>query len=786
MEINRIPLLKGWKFALTEDRNAVLPEYDDAAFRSLSIPHDWQIENERRPDAPGGGSQGFYPREQMGVYRLRFSCPEDLKGKSVRVLFDGVQRFSSVYINGVFIGGRPYGYVPFLLDLTDHIKFSEENLLAVIVDNLNLNNEQIAGGDRWYSGAGIYRKVWLLIGSDTRIVHDGIRITSVPVISGPSGDVPDVNGIRCESAEISIAIELEGSYEGKTVAGEIFDPSHQSVHTFEIPAENVSKHAFSLLNPLLWSPDFPKLYTCELSLGDDRHSVRFGIRSAVFDHEDGFLLNGEKTKLWGANLHHDGMISGAAVPIEVFRRRLTSLKKMGVNTIRASHNPMAEEMYDLLDEMGFLVIDELYDKWRGSGMYYDRLYDEWHLKDAETMVRRSANHPSVILWSVGNEVSGQYSEDYFKCLKALTDKVHALDPTRSVTCALISFVLHDYNDMTPLGKRIDAVMKYASIVDVVSCNYMEHFYEKLREAGMRKPIIGTEVRTYYLLDEKYMNHTQIKLESPYAIVKKYDWVAGAILWAGVDYLGESSMWPQRGWTGNPLDSTADWKNRAWYVASQFKNEPVLKVCVYDESEPWDGARGLWGFPQMRSHWKYHQFEKVFHVAVMTNCDMVKLYQNSQTVRVGYLKDFPDGMIHFYLPYAPGVLRAEGYRGGLMVKEDILYSDHNPDVLRIVQDKETLKTGGEDVMFIDLLLEDKHGRRYVLENPTVDIAVTGKPVKILTDNGDAFSLLPFDALHIPMFNGHLMLLVRSGEETGETKIRLTADGFEPRVVSIKQI
>ncbi len=784
METGRIPFIKGWKFALTEDANSVLPDYDDSAFRPLILPHDWQIENKRSQNAPGGGSQGFFPREQMGVYRIRFTAPEEWRGKTVRILFDGIQRFSSVYLNGEYIGGRPYGYVPFIVDLTDRLMIAGENVLAVKVDNRNLNNENIAGGDRWYSGAGIYRNVWLLVDGDARIAHDGVRIVATPEINGPSGDVPDVQGIRCDLARVSVRAETEGAIDGKNVSLQVTGPDGGVVYESEACAAPVTAWNFDIKNPALWSPESPKLYKARITLSESCHEVVFGVRSAIFDTEDGFLLNGVKTKLWGVNLHHDGGVVGAAVPVEIWKRRLESLKKMGVNTIRASHNPMAEEMYALADEMGFMVIDELYDKWKKSGMYYDRFYDEWHLKDAETMVRRSANHPSIILWSVGNEVHGQYSETFFECLKALTDKVHALDPTRGVTCALIGFVLKDYNDMTPLGKKLDAVIRYASIVDVVSCNYMEHFYEKLREAGMRKPIIGTEVRTYYLLDEKTMNNSQIKLESPYAIVKKYDWVAGAIVWAGFDYLGESSMWPQRGWTGNPIDSTADWKNRAWYVASQFKTEPVLKVCVYDEAEPWDGARGLWGFPQMRSHWKYNQFEKVFHVAVMTNCDTVKLYQNSQTVRVGKLQDFPDGMIHFHLPYIPGILRAEGYMGGRLVKEDVLYSAHEADVLKIQADKHELSANGTDILFIDVLIEDHHARRYVLEDKNVTISASGAPVSILTDNGNAFCTLPFDSLEIPTFNGHLMIIVKSGETAGEAAIRIKVQDFEEQIVKIR--
>ena len=424
-----------------------------------------------------------------------------------------------------------------------------------------------------------------------------------------------------------------------TLRTEIFDNRGESVFTDERPAEENTAFDFILHKPLLWTLDKPALYRAEVSLNGngnilDAHTVSFGIRTALFDEEDGFVLNGVKTKMFGVNLHHDGGAVGAAVPAEIWRRRLTVLKSLGVNTIRASHNPMAEEMYDLCDEMGFLVVDEVYDKWIGSTMYFDALYEDWHEKDLSAMIRRDANHPSVVLWSVGNEVAGQYSETFFRCLEEMCSLTRKLDPTRAVTAALIMFVLPEYNDTTPLGRRLAAARRYAEIVDVFSCNYMEHYYEKLRESGMRKPILGTEVRMYYKHDNRFQDSVTVNLESPYDIVKKHDWVCGALVWAGIDYLGEAPFWPVRGWTGNLLDSTGDIKTRAWYCASQWINKPVLKLAVYDETEPWDGCRGLWGFPQMRRHWKYTQFEKVLHVAVMTNCDTVKLYQNSQTVRTG--------------------------------------------------------------------------------------------------------------------------------------------------------
>ncbi len=786
MELDRILFTGNWLFMKNEDENAFERYYDDSAFAPVTLPHDWQILETRTPDAKGGGSQGFFPREHRGVYRKHFHAPSEWKNKKIRILFDGVQRFSTVYLNGKKVGGRPFGYVPFLCDLTDALDFEHENVLTVIVDNREPEGKKlnIAGGDRWYSGAGIYRNVWILVDDHTHIAYGGINVVATPVLKGPSGDVPDKAGIRCDRADVALTAEIEGETNGMHAEIDI-SREEQTILTMKTALEPLTEFHFELPSPELWSPENPNLYTAKITIPEngDAHEIRFGVRSAEFDEEDGFLLNGVKTKLWGVNLHHDGGAVGAAVPLEIWKRRLKAIKQLGANTIRASHNPMAEEVYDLCDEMGFMVIDEIYDKWSDNNMYGDLFFDKWHDKDVEAMIRRDRCHPSIILWSVGNEIGHQYSEKFYECLKDLVNHVRAIDSTRAVSAALIGFVIRDYNDMTPMGKKLAAVRRYAEIVDVFMGNYMEHFYEKLRESGMRKPIIGSEVRNYYLLDENTLNNAQYKLESPFNIVRKHDWVCGALIWAGIDYLGEGSMWPLRGWTGDLLDSTGDWKLRAWYCAAAWKNEPVLKLCVYDETEPWDGSRGAWGFPQMRSHWKYTCYEKILHVAVMTNCDTVKLYQNSQTVRIAHLSDFKDGMIHFYLPYMPGILRAEGYRGGLLVCEDILRSDHKAEQLRVETDKFSLPADGASVSMIDLILEDKYGRRYMLENRRVSVKAKGAPVQILMDNGDAWSLEPFEKTESTLFNGHLLIIVKAGIEKGEAEIEIDVEGFETRRVTL---
>ncbi len=772
MEQDRMIINPGWLFRKADDPAMAELSYDDSAWEQVTLPHDWQIFNTQWKDMPWGGCQGFFPREEVGWYRYHFIAPEVWRGRVIRVLFDGIQRFSTVYLNGKAIGGRKYGYIPVLVTL-DGLKYGGDNVLAVRVDNAS------NGGDRWYSGCGIYRNVWLLNDAPAHIAHDGVWVTCDPVISGPMGDLPDVHGIRCGRAETKVTVETEGDVSGMETRVEV-SLKGETILTLSAPAQRKTEFSFDIDNPLLWTTNTPHLYDLTVVLvkdgiETDRQSLRFGARKAVFDDEDGFLLNGVKTKLWGVNFHHDATAFGAAVPKEIWRRRFEAVRKIGVNAVRCSHNPMAEEFYDLADEMGLLVIDEYCDKWQhANGMYFDLIDDEERLEEIELMLRRDRNHPSIILWSVGNEVCRQYSEYFFETLEKLVTKVREVEPTRPVTCVLQGFCVENYNDATPLGVKMAVARRYAEIVDVFCGNYMEQVYEKMRESGMRKPIIGTEVRTYYRHDSRTMNTTDISYEDPYSIVKKYDWVTGAFVWAGCDYLGESGGWPARGWTGNLLDSTAYPKLRARYCEAFFKNEPVLKLAVYDEAEPWDMARGMWGFPQMRAHWKYSQYEKVMEVAVMTNCDTVKLYQNSQTPRTAYLRDFPDGMVHMRVPYIPGVLRAEGYNAGRKVAGDILYSDISGEEVKI---ELTPMQEGDDSLLADIWLPDKPGTPYVLENPAAETTIEGAGTLAAIDNGDALLLREYRAVSaLPFYNGHIFAAVRK-TGVGKCVITVKTEGFD---------
>jgi beta-galactosidase len=757
-----LPVLNNWKFALGGNEGAESPDFDDSTWRTLDLPHDWQIENNRDPDMQGGGSQGFYPRNQIGWYRYRFNAPAEWKDKWVQIHFDGVQRFSAVWLNGVKLGGRPYGYVPFEIDLNSALNYGQENVLAVKVDNT------IGGGDRWYSGAGIYRQVHLYVSDKLFIPLGGVKVITTRL----AGDAAVIR----VSAEVVNKSNTPANVE---IKGRITPPLSKDSISFSMAVKcaagslSAVETDVEIRNPVLWDVDNPALYGLSLTLGNDTTPLRFGLREAHFDGEKGFSLNGRSLKLKGVDLHHDGGAVGAAVPEAVWRRRFKKLKECGANAIRCSHNPQAAEFYDLADEMGFLLIDELYDKWTPTDLYYKEFFDAWWERDLEAMIRRDRNHPSVILWSVGNEIEGQYQEHFYDQLGAMCKKVRSLDPSRSVSAALMPPCFKDYDDRAPLEKKITATLRYADIVDVLLLNYMEPFYAELRRSGLSKAIIGSEVFTYYRSAENQF--IDMSAHSPWRDVAKNDHVAGSFLWAGIDYLGESIGWPCRGWTGSMLDTAGFEKIRSWYISSQWKEEPVLKLAVFDEQEPYDRANHNWSFPQMRRHWNYPAPSPVKHVAAITNCEMVKLYMNDETVRKAVPDHTGDSIAHFYLPYRPGVIRAEGWRNGIKVIEDILHTAKRPAAIEIIA---VSKAAADDTVLAEIWLKDKYGEPWVLDNPIAEVHITGDARLLALDNGDMCSAEVYATSRRSFWNGHILALIRIGKTRGTVRITVAADGMNP--------
>ena len=742
---NEQSLNEGWKFKTTLALGVEKPDYPDEDFQQVTLPHDWQIHNPRDPHMELGESQGFYPRNQMGWYRRVLQVPQAWQGKRLLLHIPGCQRFYDVYLDGQRIGGRRYGYLPLMLDVTDRAGVGE-HLLAVRVNNTDTL------GDRWYSGAGLCRGMSLMVKEPVYIQPWSVKADYT--LQGQAADLAvGVTLCHPEYGEpLTVRAVLHGP-DGSLVCNEekcVAAQGCESRVTLPMHAADVCR----------WDIDHPQLYRLTLTVEQEGNVVdtaweTVGFRSFSFDGEQGFVLNGRMRKLYGADLHHDGGVCfGAAVPRAVWRRRLVKLKEMGCNAIRCSHNPQDEALYDLCDELGMVMIDELYDKWCGTALYFDRLYREDWQDDLRMMVARDRNHPSIVLWSMGNELEIQYQEQFYTLLKEMCDQCRQLDPSRPVSLALIGFCLRDFNDAAPLQKKVDAVLRYAEIVDVFMGNYMEGYYTALREGGMRKAIIGSEVFTYYRNAEQSAVHALA--QSPWADVKNRPYVAGGLVWAGIDYLGESTGWPCKGWTGCPIDSAGFRKLRGWYVASQWREEPVLRVGIADGAAYDDHARSSWGFPQMLDCWTAPREDLMRHVCVMTNCDEVRIYRNGDAVRRLTAKQ-PDGMMHFSIPYAAGILRVEGWRGGEMVAEQVLHTPDAPAAIEL-RCEDLYEVDNEGMCHVELTLTDGFGQPWTLTGPECVLEVEGAEL-LGIDNGDLMADRDPRSPVCPFHLGHAVAYLR---------------------------
>ena len=453
----------GWQFTLGDPTNAETVAYDDRGWRTLDLPHDWSIEGPYSPDAATGGPGGYLPTG-IGWYRRQFTAPESWRGRKVTVEFEGVYRNSDVWINGQYLGHWPYGYTSFCYDLTPHLKLGKDpNVIAVRVDNSAQPNS------RWYSGSGIYR-------------HVRLTVTN-PLHVAPWGTYATASEITTNGATVRIRTRMQNEdsrAQTVTLVSEILDGEGQTVATSEssnsIPAGADLEFDQSVLvpSPRLWSPDTPNLYEVHSIVHSggrvvDEYATPFGIRDIRYDVNRGFLLNGESVKMLGMCLHHDGGCVGAAVPAGVLERRLRLLKEMGCNAIRFSHNPMAPEMLDLCDRLGFLVMDEAFDEWtlrkRQVQHGYSEYFADWYERDLTNLIHRDRNHPCVVIWSAGNEIGEQLATNGPAVLQKLVEVFHREDPTRPVTAACD-------NVFTDRGEMPAA---FADLLDVVGYNYVDRW-----------------------------------------------------------------------------------------------------------------------------------------------------------------------------------------------------------------------------------------------------------------------------------------------------------------------
>lgn len=753
-----VSLDPGWRFHQGTAAGAESPGFDASSWRKLDVPHDWSIEGTFDKNAATGGAGGWLP-SGVAWYRKEFQVPADAAGRRAWVEFDGVMANSDVWINGTHLGHRPNGYVSFRYEITDHLMPGAANLLVVKADT------SAQPASRWYTGAGIYRHVRLVLADPVHIAPWGVFVTT-----------PEVSA---ESALVKVSTRVSnttGRAESLSIRSEILDAKGARVSSTDSTLQAAAGasadalHEIRVTTPALWSVENPVLHTLvsTVSAGGrvlDETRTPFGIRSAEFRSETGFHLNGRNLKLKGVCLHHDGGAVGAAVPLGVWERRLSLLKDIGVNAIRTAHNPPAPEFLDLCDRMGFLVMDEFFDCWtKGKNKYdYHLHFKKWAHTDLREGILRDRNHPSVILYSVGNEIHDTPKPDVAKpILRGLVDVCHETDPSRPVTQALFRpNVSGDYQN------------GLADMLDVIGTNYRD---QELLQAWKDKPgrrIVGTE-----------QGHER----STWAACRDHPQHAGQFLWCGIDYLGESRSWSLTVFDGGLLNRAGFIQPRGEERRSWWSDKPMVKVFRRigrtAETPPDPGYEAVEWKRQQVLYPDWTPREPAAHeenVEVYSNAGEVELLLNGRSLGVKEVRK-DQSALNWKVPYEPGELRAIARKDGREVAADTLRTAGKPATIELVADRRTTGTGWHDVAHVEVRILDDKGVLVPDATQLVRFTLEGPGHVIAVDSGSVVSVEPFQAMERKAWQGRCLAILRASAP-GRILVRAEADGLAPGTVEV---
>lgn len=753
-----------WRFHLGDIPDAQEPEFDDLAWRELRLPHDWSAELPFDPENGASGT-GFLPGG-TGWYRKSFVLPADDTRRMTSLTFDGVYRNSTVWLNGAHLGDRPYGYSTFTYDISEHLAPpGETNVVAVRVERENVADS------RWYPGSGIYRHVWLTRTHPIHFPEWGIFVTT-PEIQPHQAMVQVAARIRNDSdsdAELTIETALLTA-DGNPIA------NLRSSLSLAGGAATDAVHRIRVPDPDLWSPDHPAMYQAVSRIHAQDHvldevATPFGIRSIRFDPDLGFFLNGDPTLIRGVCLHHDAGTVGAAVPEGMLERRFRLLKDLGCNALRASHNPMAPEWYDLADRMGFLVMDEAFDEWTGGKRKWvegwnagsaDRFgyhvhFEEWGERDLEAMVLRDRNHPSIILWSIGNEIDypgdpfhhptddnydpdGLQAASLVPVAQRLAEIVRSLDPTRPVTAAASNI-------------RASNETGFAEVLDVVGYNYQESQYAADHANYPERIITGSE------------NSHGI---DAWLAVRDRPYVSSQFLWTGFNYLGEAGRFPNRG-SGSGLFDTAGFLTyRGKIRDALWADRPVIHLLTRASNQGPEGRRGR---RPIEAHWNYSESETIT-VTVITNCDSVELTLNGRALEPGSSRDEDGVDQRWEVPYEAGELKAAGTRNGRRV-EILLATAGAPATLAASVDRQSLPADGQSVAHVEIQLADDQGRPVRFQETDVVASLSGPGTLLGLDNGNQSDVSPLSSHERTTQQGRLLAVVQAGTQPGTLSLSLSS-------------
>lgn len=797
---------KGWKFTLEDVEAPHLITSNDDSWQGVDIPHDWSI-NQPFDKEKGDGCTG-YLLGGIGWYRKRFVTTKEMKDKEVWIIFDGIYNRSNIYINGKLVKFHPYGYSPVAINLSEYLNEVDcENLIAVKVDHTRYADS------RWYTGSGIYRKVSMHI----------LPKVNIPVW----GTFIKFSNISNENALGNIEITIHNSSlvdRNIRLNLGIYDYENNNVYTKEIEKNISNKETiklnenFNIVKPILWNIFDGKQYKLKIQVIDNEvvtqvHETKFGIRECKFDTNKGFFINGNNTLIKGVCLHHEAGLVGAAVPLDVWKRRLLKLKDCGCNAIRTAHNPASEDFLDLCDELGFLVQEEFYDEWdnpkdkryNGNEKKVDYItrghaefFKDYAKSDLQDTILRDRNHPCIFQWSIGNEIEWTYPKyndatgyfganangNYFWTLPPyspeeirenikklpmdkyeigstatkLSEWTKELDDTRVVTA----------NCILPSASYESG---YTDALDVVGFSYRQVMYERAHINYPDKPIMGTENLAQW---------------HEWKQVLEKDYISGIFLWTGIDYIGEAGnvhVWPRKGLKTGLLDLAGFEKPSYYMFKSLWREDPQIHILtqslenslyeVDEQGELADKVKDgwktrLWEWHEMNEHWNYCNSESVV-VEVYSNCDSVTLYLNDVELSTKYLKDFEDHIYKWNLPFSAGALRAVGIKNGQVVEESILTAGPVEAVM-LTADKQEIDTNSDTVSHIVAQLVD--GNKVPVKDRELEIEfdIQGEINILGVDNGDVDSVQPYNSNKVTTKNGKALLMVQ-GKKKGNVEIKV---------------
>ena len=793
---------EGWKFHKGEAKNAQYLSFDDSSWRNQNLPHDWAIEGPF--DIEYNARCGGLPFHGEGWYRKSFNVPKNLKGKHVSLHFDGAMYNAKIWLNGVLIGNRPNGYIGFSVKLSEYLNYGGGNLIAV-----QLTPEDLSS--RWYPGAGIYRNTWLEINNPVHVPKWGTFITTPKITD--------------KLANINIKTEIENTTSiNKTITIQtiIFSKENQELSSIS-EAISVNKNEISIINqsteianPKLWGLQSPYLYRAETKLFEkgnliDTYNTTFGVRTIEYGSDFGFKLNDKSTKFQGVCLHHDLGPLGTAVNRRATERQLEIMQDMGVNAIRTSHNPPSPEQVQLCDEMGLMIQIEAFDMWEKPKVKngYSKVFNEWHEKDLRDMIRAFRNSPSVVMWSIGNEILEQSDKINGKRIaNELAMICKQEDPTRPTTAGFNYYPAPIKNGL-------------ASAIDLVGWNYKPRKYSEITERNPDWVIYGSETSStvssrgvYHLPIEKYELHESLQITSydiigpPWAYPPDIEFESlennpnnlGEFIWTGFDYLGEptpfggkdnstngywNGNWPARSSYFGAVDLCGLPKDRFYLYQSQWTKDPMVHVLPHWN---WEGMEG-----------------KKIPVFSYTNCDEVELFVNGKShgkkikgidktpIPINFI-DWEGGRyqgdfmspyrLHWNVPYEAGELKVIGYIDGKKVTEKQINTAKKPAKIELVPDRNLIKSDREDMSFVTVRILDIEGNLCPNSENLVEFELKGEGEIVAVGNGNPATTELFQSNQRKAFSGQCMVYIKASSSPGEIILKAKSDGLEGADITIQ--